>query len=191
MNQPLVNVPLGAEPLPIARDGQRSIEALVREHLTYVYRLLRHLGVPPGDVDDGVQQVFLTLNRKLSEVQAGRERAYVSAVAVRIASRWRRTHRRRGEEYDSAGLAERVCQGLSPEGQLDRAQAEQTLLAILSSLPEKLREVFVLFELEELTLMEISLVLQIPKGTAASRLRLARERFNLEIATLETSGRKP
>jgi RNA polymerase sigma-70 factor (ECF subfamily) len=56
-------------------------------------------------------------------------------------------------------------------------------------MPMNLRQVFVLFELEELTTAEISSVLNVPKGTASSRLRRAREVFR-EIV-LRISAARP
>ena len=44
-------------------------------------------------------------------------------------------------------------------------------------MPEDFRNVFVLFELECMTMTEIAHVLSIPAGTVASRLRRARELF--------------
>jgi len=59
---------------------------------------------------------------------------------------------------------------------------------VLSNLPDKLREVFVLFELEEFSVREISNMLELPQGTVASRLRLARECFRVEVAGLNSSA---
>ncbi len=44
-------------------------------------------------------------------------------------------------------------------------------------MPMEARSVFVLFELEELTVTEIARVLEVPIGTVSSRLRRARELF--------------
>jgi RNA polymerase sigma-70 factor, ECF subfamily len=167
----------------------RPLEALVRQHLAHVYRLLRQLGVPASDTDDATQQVFWTLSRRLQDVAPGSERAFLSAAAVRVASRWRRTHRRRREDESAAPLSQRPDIAPSPEVQLQSAQAERLLLRVLGAIPDKLREVFVLFEIEELTLREISVTLDIPQGTAASRLRLARERFRCAIEELGLSAK--
>ena len=49
-----------------------------------------------------------------------------------------------------------------------------------------LRQVFVLFDLEELTTTEVASVLHVPKGTVASRLRRAREVFRKTVSRLTT-----
>jgi RNA polymerase sigma-70 factor (ECF subfamily) len=48
-----------------------------------------------------------------------------------------------------------------------------------------LRTVFILYEVEEMTMAEIATVLQIPPGTVASRLRRAREDF---LARVRSTG---
>jgi RNA polymerase sigma-70 factor (ECF subfamily) len=168
------------------------LQELVREYLSLVYRLLRHLGVPPGDLDDACQEVFLILARRHSDINPGSERPFLSSVSARIASRWRRTHRRRNES-DSDELQSQPCTSEpSPEQQLELLEAQRLLLQVLDALPDVLREVFVLFEIEELTMRDISEVLAIPQGTVASRLRIARQQFHEAAARLKlatTTGR--
>ena len=166
----------------------RQLQQLVREYLSHVYRLLRHLGVPASDLDDACQQVFLVLARKHSTVKPGSERAFLSSVSARIASRWRRTHRRR-HELVSDELSNQPCADEpSPEQRLELAEAQLLLLQVLDTLPDTLREVFVLFEIEELTMRDISDVLAIPQGTVASRLRLARSQFHQAVAALNLAA---
>jgi RNA polymerase sigma-70 factor (ECF subfamily) len=56
-------------------------------------------------------------------------------------------------------------------------------------MPEELRVVFVLYELEELSTPEIAELCELPLGTAASRLRRAREDFEQRVARLEARRR--
>jgi RNA polymerase sigma-70 factor, ECF subfamily len=170
-------------------DEARTTE-LVHEYLPLVFRLLRHLGVDEADVDDAMQQVFLVVAQHLPQLEDGHERGFVSSTAVRIASRWRRTHRRRREVVELEHVEQRACERPSPERQVERVEAQQLLLAILETMPSKLREVFVLFEVEELTMREIAGALDLPTGTVASRLRLARQHFHLEVAAFEGAPEK-
>ena len=55
-------------------------------------------------------------------------------------------------------------------------------------MPDDLRVVFVLYELEEMSTPEIAALLEIPPGTAASRLRRAREAFDRLVARIQTGG---
>ncbi|MGC4070580.1 MAG: sigma factor-like helix-turn-helix DNA-binding protein [Polyangiaceae bacterium] len=51
-------------------------------------------------------------------------------------------------------------------------------------MPEELRAVFALYELEEVTMAKIAQLLDIPPGTVASRLRRAREWFTRAVSEL-------
>jgi RNA polymerase sigma-70 factor (ECF subfamily) len=57
----------------------------------------------------------------------------------------------------------------------------------LSKVAPDLAEVFVLFEIEEMSSPEIASLLEIPLGTVASRLRRAREDFRNVFARIERS----
>ncbi|MGE0324171.1 MAG: RNA polymerase sigma factor [Polyangiaceae bacterium] len=159
-----------------------SAEELVRTHFDFVWRLLRRFGLNPGDADDVAQQVFVVACRKLDVIHAGRERAYLFGVASRSAARFRRDQARRGE----LELGEDVPLDVpSPEALVDQRRARELLDHVLALMPLELRCVFVSFEIEELSLSEIAEGLSIPRGTAASRLRRAREDFEQRVRRAE------
>ena len=152
------------------------LRALVTDHFAFVWRSLVRLGVPRADAEDALQQVFIVASRKLPRIEPGRERAFLFGTALRIASRARRTQRRRREVLDPA-LGEGLDPGPSAEDLCDRSRARAAVSAILDGMPLDLRAVFVLFELEEIATPEIAAMLDLPRGTVASRLRRARDHF--------------
>jgi RNA polymerase sigma-70 factor (ECF subfamily) len=81
------------------------------------------------------------------------------------------------------------------ESILQRRQQCELFDRALGAMPGILSEVFLLYEIEELTLSEIAVALQIPVGTAASRLRRAREEFSSQVqretANLGTESEEP
>lgn len=166
------------------------LRALVEEHLAFLWRSMVRLGVPRADADDAVQQVFLVAARKLPEIEPGRERAFLFGAAFRIANRARRTLHRRREVLEGEP-AEQAAPEPDPEELLDRARARAALDAILDTMPLELRAVFVLFELEQLTISEIAPMLELPPGTAASRLRRAREHFQAAVKRIEARRAAP
>jgi RNA polymerase sigma-70 factor (ECF subfamily) len=152
------------------------LRACVRAHLRAVWRMLRRHGVSEADADDATQKVFLVLARKLAVVERGRELSYLMRTAVLVASETRRTLRRRHESDEPPpDLAAPLT--TAPDAALEQRQALAQLDAILDRLDASLRTVFVMHEIEELTMAEIADVLQVPAGTVASRLRRAREAF--------------
>ena len=153
------------------------IEVLVGAHFDFIWRNLKRLGVREGDVDDLTQKVFITASRKLDVLRPGAERAFLYAIALREASHARRSYRRRGEETADGALDDKSTGALRPDEEVDRADARRAIAQVLDGMEEELRMVFVLFEVEEMTALEISELLEIPLGTAKSRLRRAREVF--------------
>ena len=70
---------------------------------------------------------------------------------------------------------------------LDQKQRRELLDRWLDGLPLELRAPFVLFEIEGLALGEIAELLEVPLGTAKTRLRRARQLF-LESARTTGEG---
>jgi len=170
-----------------SRSSPARVNALVTEHVGFVWRSLVRLGVPRPDAEDAVQQVFIVASRKIDDIEPGRERAFLFGTALRIASRARRTAQRRREVLDGEP-AERLDPAPGAEEQIDRARAHAELDAILEGMPLELRAVFVLFELEQVTMAEIAALLDLPPGTVASRLRRAREHFQAATKRLAARG---
>jgi RNA polymerase sigma-70 factor, ECF subfamily len=159
---------------------QRRLSVAVTKHHQLVWRTLRRCGVPERDVDDAAQQVFLAFSQHLSELAAGKEAAYLAAIGVRVAANARRKLERSpevlSEELDAAPV------GTTPESLLGEKQLREELDRGLLTLPIEQRAVFVLYELEGFSLPEIADALQIPLGTATSRLRRARGHFEAWVA---------
>lgn len=154
-----------------------DITALVEEQADFVWRSLRRLGVPEASVDDAVQQVFLVAAQKFDRITSGRERAFLFSVAMNVASHARRTLARRREVLDGTPL-DVVDPRPSADVELDDKRARALLDEVLETMPLDLRTVFVLVELEEMTMIEVAEVLSLPQGTVASRLRRARDEFH-------------
>lgn len=160
-------------------DPSDRLRALVEAHFDFIWRSLRRLGLSGADADDGAQQVFIVASRRLEDIQLGRERAFLFGTAVRVASDVRRAARRRpevvGVELEPTDIAP------GPQVLTERLRARQALDEILEGLPIEVRTVFVLFELEELTAVEIAELAGIPVGTVSSRLRRGRELFRAAV----------
>jgi RNA polymerase sigma-70 factor (ECF subfamily) len=180
----------GAVPDHVIAAPARSVSAdarlrgLVADYFDFIWRSLRRLGVPPGEVDDCAQQVFLVASRKLGDIQPGSERAYLFSTAMRVASDARRSRSRRREVHeDDAGEA--FDPAPDPEQIADQRRARAVLDEVLDALPMDLRAPFVLFELEEMPTADIATTLDLPAGTVASRLRRAREEFQKIVARMQ------
>lgn len=166
-----------APPRGVSSRSTAELRALIVEHYEFVWRSLRRLGVRGPEVEDAAQQVLLVFGQRIAEVRIGSERAYLFGTAMRVAADHRKKQARSREILDSEGLDAHASHGQGADELLDRQRARALLDTVLEELPDDLRAVFVLFELEEITAAEIAEMLEIPAGTVASRLRRARELF--------------
>jgi RNA polymerase sigma-70 factor (ECF subfamily) len=133
------------------------------------------MGVPEAHVEDAVQQVLLVFARRAADVDQGAERSFLFGTAHRVASDVRRKVQRDREVVDDDAVLRHVDPAPDAEGRLGDAQLRACLDRVLGGLDPDVRAVFVLAELEEMTMAEVSKLLAIPPGTVASRLRRARE----------------
>jgi RNA polymerase sigma-70 factor (ECF subfamily) len=134
---------------------------------------MRHLGVPEKDVQDQSQEVFVAVFRGLAGF-AGRSalRTWIYGICVRVAS----NHRRRAHVRRERSVSEPPEQ-TSPADQLElfeQRQGHPALRRLLDTLDDDKRQVFVLYELEELSMKEVAEACGCPLQTAYSRLHAAR-----------------
>jgi RNA polymerase sigma-70 factor (ECF subfamily) len=162
-------------------DSPSDIETLLSAHFGFIWRVLRRGGLCPADADDATQQVFMIAATKLDRMTRNHERAYLYGIARKVRGRVHRTTQRR-REVPIEDAEERADASRGPEQTLAMQDARRLLDDILEKIPEKLRRVLVLVEVEELEVAEVAVLERIPLGTAASRLRLGRERFRTLLA---------
>lgn len=174
--------PLGSDDDPVesAASDERpwNFAALVRSELTWVWRLLRRIGLSPADADDAAQQVFLVLARRGGEVSSGRVRPFLYGIALRVAANARRSVRRRREVANESAV-DAAPHEVELDEVVELRRARALLDELLGELPAELRRVLVLAEIEQLTAKQIGELEGVPQGTAASRLRRARAAFYL------------
>lgn len=164
---------------------QSRVRALVGEYVDFVWRSLRALGVATSDCDDGCQKVWCVVARKVQTIEEGKERSFIFSVVMRVASDMRRSvqAQRKATLGDALPLdLDLASSEPNAEELYDRHQARALLEQLLSGMPWEQRVVFLMFEVEELGLQDIADALNVPRGTVASRLRLAREAFNRALA---------
>lgn len=149
-------------------------------HADFVYRVLLRLGVPRGDAEDCVQDVFMVVAHRLSDYEErGAMRAWLYVIARQVALHALRSNRRRArsqlEVVPSAPADD-------PHRQLVQKQAVALVHEFLAELDEPQAQAFYLAEIEQLSMPEIAAALDIKLNTAYSRLRLARQRLSQWIA---------
>ena len=153
---------------------------IVQHDAAFVACVLRRFGVRSCDIEDARQDVFMVVHRRLPEFEPRASlRSWLYRICVCVAADYRkRAHRRRerlGEEPTeptSEARAERLAIAL---------QFADGLQAALAKLDPLKREVFMLYEFEELSIAEVAAQLGCPLKTAFSRLYAARRELRADL----------
>jgi RNA polymerase sigma-70 factor (ECF subfamily) len=165
---------------------QARLRRAFQQNYAGVWRSLRRMGVAADRADDAAQQVFLIALNALGRIREGSERAFLYGTAMRLAHGMRR----RGErEVPSLGLELVPSPVPTPDQLTDQKRAREVLDEFIVGLDVDTRTVFVLTEFDGFTTPEIAELLEVPLGTAASRLRRARE--SLQAMMRRVYGDKP
>jgi len=165
-----------------------AFKAIYAQHFRNVWRTLRRLGVSEAQLEDAAQDVFLVVHRKLSGFDGASLRGWLYAIAVRIASDYRRSaHQRRTAALTEA--LEDAAPGPARTSELN--ESIRLLHTLLGELDQRKREVFVLGELEQLSAPEIAEALGVNLNTVYARLRAARQQFDAALKRHRSRGRTP
>ncbi|WP_437924162.1 sigma-70 family RNA polymerase sigma factor [Sorangium sp. So ce291] len=168
-----------------ARVSERDarLRRMVDAHLDFIGRVLRNAGTPAAEIDDAVQRTFIAAAQRLDDVRPGAEKSFLLQTALHVAAHARRSAARRREV--PAAEPPEVVDAATPEQLTSQKHARQMLDQVLDQMEPDLRTVFVLYEFEEMSMVEIAGVIGIPQGTVASRLRRARADFRERVRALE------
>lgn len=161
-----------------------DIRALVCEHAPYLWRALRHLGVREADLEDACQDVFLVLHRRISDFRGDSSiRTWLYGIGVRVASEYRRRSHRLLEVPEAEPPI--VAQEADAFERTAHRESLDLLASILDQLDAEKREVFVLYEVEELSMTDVAEAVGCPVQTAYSRLHAARKLVKMAVDQLE------
>jgi RNA polymerase sigma-70 factor (ECF subfamily) len=175
---------------PEVSASETSYDALYREHFAFVWRNVRRLGVPEASADDAVQDVFVVVHRRLAEFE-GRSslRTWLFGILARVA----RDHRRSRARQDAKAVALAAVEveaGPTPADLAARREAARILEQVLEQIDEEKREIFVLVELEQMTVAEVADALELNVNTAHARLRAARQQFESAVVRFRAKEKK-
>jgi RNA polymerase sigma-70 factor (ECF subfamily) len=162
---------------------QDGFRALFDAQVGFVLRALRRHGVRERDLQDACQETFLVVHRRLTEFEHRSSlRTWIYGITLRVAVAHRRKAYVVRERLDGQPATPDAhasnAGGSQPVLPLESAEQRQMLLLVESALAatsDERREVFVLYELENMTMREVSEALAIPENTAFSRLYGARD----------------
>jgi RNA polymerase sigma-70 factor (ECF subfamily) len=166
-----------------------SFDDVYDAHFPFVWRSVRRLGVPDESVDDVVQEIFVVVHRRLASFE-GRSslKSWLFGIALHTVRDRRRTLRRKPAmlggraRADEGDLDAIEASGVAQDEALARAEATRLLHRVLDAMADERREVFILAELEQMSVPEIADAIGANVNTTYSRLRAARADFEQAVA---------
>lgn len=167
----------------VKRGDERAVRKLVDTHSPRLYnlalRILRH----SQDAEDAVQETFITALDKLDQFDGRAEfSTWLYRIAVNaslMALRKKRSRHRQEEpieipQFEDIRSRELVDWGADPVHELLDAEMRETMEAAIDKLPAKYRVVFVLRDLEGLSIEATSKMLGLSAANVKVRLMRAR-----------------
>jgi RNA polymerase sigma-70 factor (ECF subfamily) len=165
--------------------------AVYEELFPFVWRVARRRGVPESTLDDVCQDVFVIVHQRLGEFE-GRSslKTWVYGILNNVILMRHRTMKRRDPERAEVDPDLLVDGAADPADVASGAQIARIAHAMLAELPDEQRSVFILVELEEMSIPEVAEAEQINVNTAYSRLRAARAAFAAAVGRFRAKEKR-
>lgn len=158
-------------------------EQLMRRHNPRVYRTVRAILGRDDDCEDVMQQTYLNAFRHLGQFRShARFSTWLTRIAVNEAiQRGRRRDRRAEVGMDDAGSDGRPAMTPDPEHAAYATELGHLLDSVVDALPDSYRVVFVLREIEGLSIAETAESLDLTEDTVKTRLHRAKAHLRQQI----------
>ena len=180
--------------IELAQSGdEQAYNSLFTLYRPRVYRIVRYILRDDADADDVVQDIFLKLFKALGSFRHESSfftwiyKVAVNAARSSLSSRAREAHLL--ADSGSQVLEETYSsEADQPEIVHQRTEQVRMLDLAMTGLPPKLREPFLLRELDGLSYAEIAELMHCPVGTVRSRISRAKSFLAKRVAAPGESG---
>jgi RNA polymerase sigma-70 factor (ECF subfamily) len=187
----------------VAARDVRAFEELMRLHNRRMFRAARAILRSDADAEDAVQDAYLAAYRAIGTFRGdARLSTWLTRIVVNEAyARLRKAARAQVVQLAPGGLEEaqeadimRNPPADAPDFAAQRAELRRLLERHIDALPEQFRTVFMLRDVEELSVEEVSAALGIPEATVRTRAFRARAQLRaalaneIDVATLDAFG---
>jgi RNA polymerase sigma-70 factor (ECF subfamily) len=189
----------------IARDDQPAFEALMRRYNGKLFRVARAILKDDADAEDVLQEAYLEAYRHIGDFRGGAQlgtwltRIVINQALMRLRKQRRDRvvvpfgdrHAAEPEQAEAETADDRIE---SPSTATLRGEIRRMLERRIDELPVAFRTVFVMREVEDMSVQETSECLSIPAATVRSRLFRARALLrealarDMDMATFDVFG---
>ena len=192
----------------IARRDERAFESMMRANNRLLYRLARSILKDDAEAEDAVQEAYFAAYRNIgsfrgsaklstwlariviNEAYARLRRQRHAGAVVPLESSARAVHH--GPYLEEGSMTDETVE--RPEAGALRAELRQLLERRIDQLPEQFRTVFILRDVEEMSVEETAECLDVPPATVRTRAFRARALLreslsrDLDVATTNAFG---
>lgn len=157
---------------------------LVREHSTRLQRfIIKHIG-NTTEAEDLAQQAFVEAARSYRSFRGESQlSSWLYGIALNLVRNYlSRAPERRHDFVSDSVLAEHASSDLSPDRALEQRQTLTLLQESLDELPENMRDILLMFGIDEISYEDAAALLTVPVGTVRSRLSRARAALRDKLA---------
>jgi RNA polymerase sigma-70 factor (ECF subfamily) len=182
----------------IGQRDERAFEALMRRHNRMLYRIARSILRDDAEAEDAVQEAYLAAYRNIGSFRGGsRLSTWLARIVINEAYARLRKQKRAGAvvSFDAHDRSERHSEEgdmadvttEQPEAAAMRAELRRLLERKIDELPAQFRTVFMLRDVEEMSVEETAECLDVPPATVRTRAfrarALLRESLSRDIDT--------
>src|SRR5450759_1572654 len=160
-------------------DEFATLEAVVREHGRFVFKVAYGVLRNSHDAEDVVQEVFLRVHRS-----GTKDVADIPAWLARVAFRLAIDHLRKPRGIDIADIEMASAEPDAEHLAMHRQRVER-VQKLIAALPEELRYPLVLSAMDELNSRQIAEVLGNPESSVRGRIFRARQMHKEKISALK------
>lgn len=164
--------------------GEKELfELLMRRYNQRLYRTARAYSIPDSDCDDLIQQSYIKAYQSLSHFRGDAQfSTWITRILINECLMYKRkskalTDVSDQEEWDSSLPGDL----LTPERSMLREELRELLESAIEKLPEEYRMVYMMREVEELSVKETADCLSITEGNVKVRLHRARNLLRKQL----------
>lgn len=173
---------VGSVAAEITPFGPPSFDAVYAAHFPFVARSLRRLGVPPSDLADAAQEVFVVVHGRLPRFEGnGSLRAWLYRIARNVAIHGHRGRARRARKV-------RALAATAPAVAVADLAATDLVHDLLQHLSAPQRDAFILVRMEGLTAREVARDEGVAESTIHSRVQAARRQLQAALTDRTAGG---
>jgi RNA polymerase sigma-70 factor (ECF subfamily) len=181
---------------PLQADQTLRFQQNILPHMDAAYNFARFLSRDQDAAQDIVQDAFLRAYRSFETYRGGDPRAWVFSIVRNCHLAWQQQGRRKarfetpldGDAGSESPAHEIAADDDTAETAMIRESESSRVRQVIAMLPEAMREILVLRELEELSYKQIAEVIDVPIGTVMSRIARARREFGEAWDAFESGG---